>query len=299
MVKAFQARKIDGMAGLNEVPKELKDDEAARLYSFPMSAAVMTFFKTSAGVLSDVQVRQALVQAANVPDIIKSLGYKAQPVQEPLLTGQLSYDARYLQAGFNPQAAAAVLDKDGWVAGADGLRSKGDQPLAFDISAQDTPENRLVLKQLVRDWRQVGARVTPVLQTAADFQSTLEFHSYDALLYGISIGLDPDVFAYWDSSQADVRSANQLNFSEYKSATADAALEAGRTRSDPQLRTIKYQPFLQAWQADAPALALYQPRFLYITHVPIAGLRLHTLNSDTDRYNSVANWEVRTTKVTN
>ena len=41
--------------------------------------------------------------------------------------------------------------------------------------------------------------------------------------------LDPDVFAYWHSSQADIRAASRLNFSEYKSATADKALESGRT----------------------------------------------------------------------
>ncbi|MEJ0073069.1 MAG: hypothetical protein WDN27_03245 [Candidatus Saccharibacteria bacterium] len=89
-----------------------------------------------------------------------------------------------------------------------------------------------------------------------------------------------------------------MNFSEYKSPTADAALEAGRTRLDPALRVIKYQPFLQAWQADAPALGLYQPRFLYITRGTVYGLADHPLNTDSDRYDSVQNWEIHTAKVT-
>jgi peptide/nickel transport system substrate-binding protein len=136
------------------------------------------------------------------------------------------------------------------------------------------------------------------LQPLADFQTTLEFHTYDALLYGVSIGVDPDVYAYWDSSQADIRSTSRLNFSEYKSATADAALESGRTRLDPNLRTIKYKPFLQAWQTDAPALGLYQPRFLYITRGTVYNLTDHTLNTDADRYNSIAKWEIHTKKIT-
>jgi len=151
----------------------------------------------------------------------------------------------------------------------------------------------------VRNWRALGANVTPVLQSLTDFQTTLEFHNYDALLYGVSIGIDPDVFAYWDSSQANILSNTRINFSEYKSTVADASLEAGRTRLDPVLRTIKYKPFLQAWQNDAPALGLYQPRFLYVTRGTVYGLSEHTLNVDTDRYNSVADWEIRTTKVTN
>ena len=65
-----------------------------------------------------------------------------------------------------------------------------------------------------------------------------------------------DVYVYWGSNQQAV------NFSEYKSAAADESLEAGRTRSNSALRVIKYEPFLQAWQQDAPALGLYQPRFI-------------------------------------
>ena len=117
--------------------------------------------------------------------------------------------------------------------------------------------------------------------------------TYDALLYGVSIGVDPDVYVYWDSSQVDLRSPSRLNFSEYSNGAANASLEAGRTRLDPALRTVKYQPFLQAWQADAPALGLYQPRFLYLTHGPVYGLDETPINSDAQRFSNVWNWEVR------
>jgi peptide/nickel transport system substrate-binding protein len=154
------------------------------------------------------------------------------------------------------------------------------------------------MQSLSSDWAALGVQAVPVLQDLTDFQTTLETHNYDALLYGISIGADPDVFPYWDSSQADQRSTTRLNFSDYKSTTADTALEAGRTRLDPALRAIKYRPFLQAWQTDAPALGLYQPRFLYITRGHVYGLADHTLNTDGDRYESVSDWEIHTTKVT-
>jgi hypothetical protein len=110
--------------------------------------------------------------------------------------------------------------------------------------------------------------------------------------------VDPDVFVYCDSSQTDPRSA-RLNLSDYQSSTADTSLEAGRTRLDPSLRIIKYKPFLQAWQTDAPALGLYQPRFLYVVHEKVYGLTEHTLNSDINRFDNVQNWMVRTAKVTN
>lgn len=298
MVSAFQHRQIIAMAGLSSVPDVIGKDRDAVTTSFDSTAAMMTFFKTSAGVLSDAKVRQALVQGTDVNAIINQLGYATRPVREPLLIGQLGYDQKYQQASYNLAAANKLLDDAGWPRSASGMRSKNNQQLTFNLYAQDTPENTNTTRLLARDWSALGVKAVPVLQSATDFQSTLAFHTYDALLYGISIGVDPDVFPYWDSSQADIRSNSQLNFSEYKNSTADASLESGRTRLDPSLRVIKYQPFLQAWQADAPALGLYQPRILYITHGTVYGLTDHALNTDADRYGSVANWQIRTVKAT-
>src|SRR5206468_4518991 len=129
-----------------------------------------------------------------------------------------------------------------------------------------------VTNELQKQWLAAGASVDVELLDPVEFQAALTSHSYEALLYGITIGADPDVFVYWDSSQADVRSAQRLNFSEYKNSKADLALEAGRTRLDPALRAAKYKPFLQVWQQDAPALAMYQPRVLYITNGMVDGL---------------------------
>lgn len=299
MIQAFQRRQVNAMAGLDSVPPQVAKDPDLQATSFNSTAAMMTFFKTSDGAFTDPKVRQALVQGANTAAILNQLGYPTRPVREPLLVGQLGYDPQYAQPKFDSTAANALLDSDGWTRGSDGMRSKAGQPLSFSLYAQDTPDNELTTRLLASDWKALGVQMTPVLQSETDFQSTLEFHTYDALLYGISIGVDPDVFPYWDSSQADIRSGSQLNFSEYKNPTADASLEAGRTRLSPALRTIKYQPFLQAWQADAPALGLYQPRILYISHGTVYGLTNHTLNVDADRYSSVANWEIRTSKVTN
>jgi peptide/nickel transport system substrate-binding protein len=192
-----------------------------------------------------------------------------------------------------------VLDTAQWITGKDGIRMKAGRPLTFSLVAADTAEHRQVAGQLVKYWKPLGVKVIVQFQEAAEFQSTLNAHSYDAILNGIEIGPDPDVFVYWDSTQADVRASNRLNLSEYKNATADAALEAGRTRLDPLLRTIKYKPFLQAWQKDNPALGLYQPRILYLTNGSVSGLSEHPVNTATDRLDGVHTWQIREARVTN
>lgn len=293
MIKSFEARELNAMAGLSELPDNLKDDDSVHAYGLPLTAAVMTFFKTSSGVLADAKVRQALVQGVNTGAIIDKLGYPAKPVVEPLLMGQIGYDPAFAQAGYNPEAAKASLDALGWKTGNDGYRYKDKLPLSFALSAEDTAEYSKVARELKDYWKAIGVKVEVQLKDPSDFQSTLAFHSYDALLYGISIGTDPDVYAYWESSQANMLSNNRLNFSEYQSSAADSALDAGRTRTEPALRAAKYRPFLQSWQNDAPALGLYQPRFLYVTRGQLFNLKEHYINTPADRYNNVHEWMIR------
>ena len=258
----------------------------------------MVFFKTTNGVLADGQVRQALISGANVPAIISKLGYDTPPVREPLLIGQLAYSPTYAQATFNLSAAEQQLTADGWIAGRNGLRMKDGQPLAFTLTAANTAENHIVASTLQKQWRAIGVQMSVQYLDSVDFQNALTYHNYDAVLNGISIGIDPDVFVYWASSQASITATNDLNFSEYKNSTADSSLEAGRTRLDPQLRTIEYQPFLQAWQQDAPALGLYQPRLLYLTNGYVYGLQPGPIVTSANRFNNVQNWEIRQAKVT-
>jgi len=87
--------------------------------------------------------------------------------------------------------------------------------------------------------------------------------------------------------------------SQYKSTTADNSLAAGRTRFEPAERAIKYVPFLQSWQADYPALALYQPNYLFVTEPKIFGFNSSSINTVTDLYSNISNWEVKQTKITN
>jgi peptide/nickel transport system substrate-binding protein len=292
IIKSFQDHGINAMVGLTSVPDSIKGS-TYRSYNIPLTAAVMSFFKVSEGVLSDIKVRQALVKSTDTMSVIKALDYPALPVREPLLQNQLGYNAAYWQSGFDLAGAKLLLDQNGWKLGSDGIRHKDGQALTFALSAQDNSEYAHIARLLQKQWKAVGVDVKVSLESDTDFQSTLANHSYDALLYGISIGKDPDVFVYWDSKYADVRADNRLNFSEWKSTTADAALQAGRTRSDPALRSIKYQPFLQALRDDAPAVGLYQPRFLYIAHGPVYGLSEHSINAEVERYTNVQNWMVR------
>lgn len=298
MITAYRHRQITAMAGLGNVPASIASDHASHIYNLSLTAGTYVFFKTTAPILNDVKVRQALVLGASRANITQHLGYPAISVNEPFLQGQVGYNPAYAQVTGQVTQAKQMLDADGWLPGANGIRMKNGQPLSFNLAATDDSEYAAVASQLHDEWKAIGVDAKLQVQSPDAFQLTLSSHSYDALLYGVSIGVDPDVFAYWDSSQADVRSASRLNFSEYSSSVADLSLEAGRTRLDDALRAVKYKPFLQTWQSDAPALGLYQPRFLYISHVQVYGLGGGQINTDADRLTNVQNWMVHVNWVT-
>ncbi len=297
LIKAFKNRDVNAMAGLKNIPKNIKKDKTVNAYNFPTTAAVMVFFRMSAGPLAEAPVRQALVYGTSRSSIIAAIGGNLKLVREPILISQSAYDPAYEQPLYNPAEAVKLLDQAGWVMGSNGIRSKNGVALTFRMYAEDTLDNHAIGSQLKKQWKNIGVDLTVEFQQPLDLQTTLELHLYDILLRGISIGPDPDVFAYWDSSQADPRT-NHLNFSEYKSSTADNSLEAGRTRQDPAIRALKYKPFLKAWQQDAPAIGLYSPQINYYTRGTVQGLTEHIINTDVDRYNYITQWSIHVTRVT-
>lgn len=294
LTAAYADKQVNAMIGLASLPDELASKKDTREYGIPLTGEVLVFFKTTNDVLKDPTVRRALVLAADKKAILDKLPYPLAALDEPLLKTHVGYDKNLAQVTGKADEARAALDAAGWVADPEsGIRSKEGVKLNFRLYSQSTSEYSSVAGSLQTQWRDIGVDVQVELQPDQELQSTQALHNYDALLYGISIGPDPDVFAYWHSSQSDPRSPTRLNFSEYKSVVADRALEDGRTRSDPQIRTIKYKPFLETWRNDAPALALYQPRLLYIARTPLYGFDNKSANSAADRFADVEKWMIR------
>jgi peptide/nickel transport system substrate-binding protein len=298
LVAAYQNGQVTAIVEPDSLPSTITSNAANIVYNLPLTAGVYVFFKSSDPLFSDLSIRQALVDAANRSAIIQKLGYPAIAVNEPLLNNQLGYNAAYAQITNQPSLAVSKLNADGWLIKSDNFRYKGSTPLAFTLTIPNESEYLTVANTLAAEWKAIGVNVSIMPEQSLDFQSSLSSHQYEAVLYGISIGVDPDVYVYWDSAQANLNSTEPLNFSEYRSDVADAALEAGRTRLSVPIRIIKYQDFLQAWQQDTPALALYQPRLMYVSHVTIYGLGTNQINTDPDRYNNVQNWEIKTGWVT-
>ena len=296
MRNAFKKGELNGVVGLSKIPDDLLEDNSVRVYNIPLNSQVLLFLKTTTPVLSDQKVRQAISYGLNTGAVRLAADVPVLPSDSPLLANQLGYDKTLTQKTGSPEQAAKLLDEAGWKLNDKGIRVKDGKELNLTITTQSNRTYERVAKNIKEQLALIGVNVEILVLKDNELQSALAVHDYDSLLYGISLGPDPDVFAYWHSSQADLRSPSHLNFSEFKSPAADKALEAGRTRSDPATRAIKYRPFLDAWSKEAPAVALYQPRFLYVVREPLANFNPVRMNTGTDRYNEVNQWMIRETK---
>jgi peptide/nickel transport system substrate-binding protein len=150
-------------------------------------------------------------------------------------------------------------------------------------------------KNLANQWEKLGIKVE---FTAADPSSVQQNfvipRAYDVLIYEFHIGVDPDVFAYWASSQATARG---LNFANYKSTLADLSLTNARAQLDSAKRAVRYTDFVKRWLADAPAIALYQPNYYYLTADDVNGLSDDApVFEKTSRFADVQNFTVEVNK---
>ncbi len=295
---ALVAGTIDGASGLDTMPTELISKFDYTEYNIPLNGQTMVFFRTTEGILADVKVRQALAYSISQPEILGNLQYPVLPVSGPLLKNHIGYNPEIVQRLDNPVEAERLLTEAGWIPDPmkEGLRKKGDQYLMFTLTTLDSAEHVSVAEILKKQWNGLGVEVRVQPQQSDQLEQIIlpaDKREYEALLYGIGVGSDPDVYPFWHSSQITMGST-RLNLSEYKNPVADAALEAGRTRTDVAARTARYKPFLEAWRSDVPAIGLYQPRYYYVARSSMAGFTARQLNGAVDRYSNVYNWTILT-----
>jgi peptide/nickel transport system substrate-binding protein len=255
---------------------------------------VVLFFRTSQGPLADKTVRQGLAAAINRQTLIRDgLGGHGTSLGLPILPDQVGFSARYRPAAFDKAEAEKLLDDAGWRrAEGEKVRSKDGKPLVLKLATARTGDYPRVATVLQQQLAEVGVKLEiTMVEVAALQQSYIRPRNYDALLYGINIGADPDVYVYWHSSQI---SDPGLNLSQFKSTAADKALEGARLTTENSVRTARYSNFLSAWTAEVPAVVLYQPEYMYVTNPSVQGIVAKKLVDPSDRFYGVEDWTVKT-----
>lgn len=249
----------------DDMAQIVKAEPATRVENAELNNGVYALFRNDGQILQDKAVRTALRRGIDQQAILGALHGYATKLNGPLVGKDLSSLVNIKQPGFDKKAAETGLDAAGWVRpGPKQVRKNKDGvPLQLSVVAPRAGDYARVLEQVAKEWRNIGVDVqTELVDPATIQQNVLVPRAYDVLIYELAIGADPDVYAYWHSSQATPRG---LNLANYKSPTSDDALVSARSRSEAALRDAKYRAFVSSWIDDVPAVALYAPSLHYVS----------------------------------
>ncbi len=116
-------------------------------------------FNESHGALRDPVVRQALRMATDRATILAKIYHGVGYLQEGLLPPTHPYyDPHIPLVPYDIAAANRLLDRAGYVRGADGIRAKNGRRLSFDYgSSLGSPDTDAMIELIRSSWKQVGA----------------------------------------------------------------------------------------------------------------------------------------------
>lgn len=293
LVKAVNSGEVSAASGLS---LSAADNIKSKQYStkhWLLNKGVYLLMNNRSQTLQDARARQALRYATDTSSIRATVGDNVARLDTPILQSQI---AQKLPAApdYNLDKAKALLKEAGWTYNQGQWKGKDGRPLAVAVTTSSgRDEYKKIVDALKQQWSKLGVdvqlREIDTSSTTTSFvQSVLQPRDYNALLYELELGADPDVFAYWHSSQA---SASGYNFANYSNRTVDNDLVGGRSRTNSALRAAKYIQFVNQWLNDAPAIGLYQSVGSYVLNNGASIVEPRgSLNTMNDRYADVTTW---------
>jgi ABC-type transport system substrate-binding protein len=165
------------------------------------------------------------------------------------------------------------------------------QPLAFTLVTVNQPQLVQVANTLKDQWQSLGVSVTINAASISDLKGIIKNRSYDALLYGETLGMEPDIYPFWYSSQ---KIDPGLNLSEYENKDADKLLKDARQTLDLDQKTSDLVELQDTIIGDAPALFLYNPDYIYWMSDRVLGIDTTKIADPAKRFSNVTQWFMTT-----
>lgn len=290
---AISGKEVNGAIDITNV---LADDigKTYKVTPATLATGVYAIFNNNSEILSDSKVRKALQVGTDMKSVREAAGGQVKALSLPYISSQVPGSEKLQAPAYNAAQAAVMLDDAGWKLNGT-VRYKDGKPLTLSITTTKDLQYIRTAEELAKQWKALGLQVTVNSMDSASastgfVQNVLQARNFDVLVYELAIGADPDVYAYWHSSQIGV---SGYNFASYNNRNADAALASARSRAEVDLRNAKYISFAQQWLSDAPSLALYQPVLEYVSGKNnVAVSQSSTLIMPTDRFANVIYWSV-------
>ena len=170
-------------------------------------------------------------------------------------------------------------------------KSKDAGILDLTITTIDTPEYSKAAELISKMWQSVGVKTSVQKVNQQIMREIIKKRNYEVLLYGEILGVDPDPFPFWHSSQNEYPG---LNLAGYSNREADKVLDQARVTTDDKKREELYKKFQEYVQADIPAIFLYSPVHTLAINRQIQGVNIKNINNPSDRFSALNSWYIKT-----
>ncbi len=208
-------------------------------------------------LLAPVEVRRALGMAMDVDKIIKYVLYgEGERVTGPYPKITDWYDNSVEPLPYDPEGALKILNGLGWKKNAEGFLEKDGKLFEFNlITNSGNPVRKNILTIAQNSWLKIGIKChTQMFEWAVFIKDFVHTGKYDALVLGWSMGIDPDLYQVWHSSQTGPQ---QLNFVGYENPEADALIVKIRQEYDKKKQMEMAHKLHQIIARDQPYTFLY------------------------------------------
>ncbi len=205
----------------------------------------------------DVRVRRALGMAIDVQEIIDYVLYaQAERTTGPFPKQTDYYDGQVPPLPYDPAGALALLEEAGYRKNAAGWLEKDGKPLAFTIITNHGNETRRAIMTIAQNaWRRLGIQAEALtLEWAVFIKERVNKLDFDAMVLGWSMGLDPDLYQIFHSSQTG---EFQLNFVGYRNPKADDLIVRIRQEYDHARQVAMARELHRMIAAEQPYTFLY------------------------------------------
>jgi ABC-type transport system substrate-binding protein len=217
----FYAGTVDAYAVPPHQVARLKHDPRYQSFSGLSFGYTYIGYNLRREPFNDRRVRAALGMAIDVDKIIKYVLFgQGERITGPFPKQTDYYDQSVKPIPYDPQGALKLLEEAGWKRNREGWLEKNGKRLQFTLITNSGNDLRKAILTIAQDeWKKIGIDVrTDVLEWAVFIQERVNKADFDALILGWSMGIEPDLYQIWHSSQTH---PFQLNFIGFKNEEAD------------------------------------------------------------------------------
>jgi peptide/nickel transport system substrate-binding protein len=259
---ALEAGEVDETGIPPKDYRKMKAREGINVFEYDSLVYTYLGLNLANPKFADRRVRQALAYATDKDQLVKMI-FKglASPAYAPSAPVSWAYSDEVNKYPYDPEKARQLL------------KEAGAEDLEFTILVnQGNKEREKAAVVLQQQYKKAGMKVKiRVMEWSALLKITnapVDPKDFEAVIIGWSLGLDPDSYSIWHSSQYP----RGFNFIKYKNSEVDRLLERGRTTMEKSERKKIYARIWKLIAQDQPYVFLWYPKSVVGISERVGGL---------------------------